>query len=117
MMIVTITMVRTMKTTVTLMIMINMMGIAGVCEQLSSPAAGGEHFQRPQDLKSSNITCSGCHHHHAVEMICYEVFIEGDDDDEEVLDYDQNMNLRSFQKLTLRRSAGWKTPCRFVFTK
>ena len=111
-------MVMTMTTTVTPMIMVIVILIAGVCEQLSSPAAGGEHFQRPQDLKSSNITCSGCHHHHAVEMICFEVFIEyGDDDDEEVCYYDQNTILRSFQKLTLRRSVGWKTPCRFVFTK
>ena len=32
---------------------------AGVCEQLRSPPTGGEHFQRPQDFKSPNITCTG----------------------------------------------------------
>ena len=46
-----------------------MIMIAGVCEQLSSPAAGGEHFQRPQDLKSPNITRSGCHRHRVVENL------------------------------------------------
>ena len=41
---------------------------AGVCEQLSSSPAGGEHFQRPQDFKSANITCTGSESDDAMKM-------------------------------------------------
>ena len=51
-------MLMLMSMAVTMMKMMKIV-CAGVCEQLSSEAIGGEHFQRPQDLKSANITCTG----------------------------------------------------------
>ena len=50
-------------------------GCAGVCEQLSSSPAGGEHFQRPQDFKSANITCTGSESDDAMKMSLVVMFM------------------------------------------